>query len=54
MCLKSKYITNNHLTKMNIPLRLQNFMLSFEPSTFEVNNDIKDLTKWLIYCLGGL
>lgn len=54
MCLKSKYLTNNHLTTMNIPPRLQKLILSSKPPTFEVNHEIQDLRSWLIYCLGGL
>lgn len=54
MCLKSQYLTNNHLTKMNIPPPIREFILSSEPPTFEVNHEIQDLRSWLIYCLGGL
>ena len=54
MCLKSNYLTNNHLTNMNISRPVQNLMLSYEPPLFEVNLEILDLRKWLIYCLGGL
>ena len=54
MCLRSNYLTEDHLTSMEIPEALHDLILNHEPPQFEINNEITELKCWLRYCLGGL
>ena len=42
MCLRSKYLTKNHLISMKIPDALHPLILDHEPPQFEINNEITE------------